>query len=388
MAIKSCMRCAEFMSCSNDNKAYDFSCHKYEERQAGRIKITDVTGLIPRSALSSYDPNMAVQALKILRDTADEGELDSAGYDTDEELSSKVVLEEPTNSQDYETKIRNILLTEMSVPIDVTVDDSPIPKFPNFMSFCMNSSGLDISPFPMQIRMATLLYAEYCPDCTDMPWFMQEMPVNAPYPEMERRIAFLHHGICPRCNGKKSDFIRSKKVKMYTELAAAIGQRGGKSALGAMIACYHTHWLLKLQRPNMVYNLLPAQVLQGTFVAISFEQAIDNLWDPYSNYLSNSPWFKAYHCLAAGASVSLGNGTAKPIEDVKIGDVVSTFEGTSVVTATACTGTKECLEVTLENGLVLPPTPDHRVRCVSTDGLSLVWKEAGDLTLDDFVVVE
>lgn len=69
----------------------------------------------------------------------------------------------------------------------------------------------------------------------------------------------------------------------------------GKSALVAMLACYVSHKMIKLQKPTQVYSLLPNSVLHGTFVALTYSQARDTLWQPMYEYLQSSPWFNEYH---------------------------------------------------------------------------------------------
>jgi intein/homing endonuclease len=71
----------------------------------------------------------------------------------------------------------------------------------------------------------------------------------------------------------------------------------GKSALFGMMAAYQTHRVLKLQKPNEVYSLSRSNILHGTFVALTYDQAKDTLWEPYYGYLIDSPWFSEYHKL-------------------------------------------------------------------------------------------
>jgi hypothetical protein len=74
-----------------------------------------------------------------------------------------------------------------------------------------------------------------------------------------------------------------------------ISHNSGKSAWVADMSCYHTHRVLKLQNPNKVYDLKESNMLHATFVALTFNQAKDNLWDPFSGNISGSPWFQEYH---------------------------------------------------------------------------------------------
>jgi hypothetical protein len=112
--------------------------------------------------------------------------------------------------------------------------------------------------------------------------------------------------------------------------------------------------------------------------------AMNLLWQPITDIIDNSPWF----CLDESSDISLSDGTTKAIKDVKVGDQVSTLEGSSVVDNVFDNGVQECKTVSLENGMSITGTDEHRVRCMSPEGTSLVWKKISDLTEDDYVVTE
>ena len=77
-----------------------------------------------------------------------------------------------------------------------------------------------------------------------------------------------------------------------------LSHNSGKSALLGMMFTYMVHRLIKLERPNEVYGLLSSTVLQATFVALTFAQAKDTLFDGFYGNLLSSPWFREYHsCL-------------------------------------------------------------------------------------------
>jgi S-adenosylmethionine synthetase len=88
-------------------------------------------------------------------------------------------------------------------------------------------------------------------------------------------------------------------------------------------------------------------------------------------------------CLRKGSLVRTECGFV-PIENLRIGNRILTHLGLKSVTATRKTGIKKIVGVTLENGMHLECTPDHRVLCYNKGGNSY-WKEAGALTRDDFV---
>lgn len=88
-------------------------------------------------------------------------------------------------------------------------------------------------------------------------------------------------------------------------------------------------------------------------------------------------------CVAEGSLITMSDGTLKPIEDVRIGDRVISFDGKvfsgKTVTAAWDNGIKDVVEVTLEDGISLKCTPDHRL--LTQDG----WKESSKLSSNDWV---
>ena len=88
-------------------------------------------------------------------------------------------------------------------------------------------------------------------------------------------------------------------------------------------------------------------------------------------------------CIAEGSLITMSDGTLKPIEDVRVGDKVISFDGQvfsgKTVTAAWDNGIKDVVEVTLEDGTSLRCTPDHRL--LTQDG----WKESSKLSSDDWV---
>lgn len=67
------------------------------------------------------------------------------------------------------------------------------------------------------------------------------------------------------------------------------------SVFVAMCANYQLHRFLKLPNPSGYFNLLPNQTLHMTFIAITYKQAEDTLWQPFRDFYDNSPWFNAYN---------------------------------------------------------------------------------------------
>ena len=92
---------------------------------------------------------------------------------------------------------------------------------------------------------------------------------------------------------------------------------------------------------------------------------------------------KLRKCIAEGSLITMADGTLKPIEDVKVGDRVISYDGKvfsgKTVTAAWNNGIKDVVEVSLEDGISLKCTPDHRL--LTQDG----WKEASELSSNDWV---
>jgi len=292
----------------------------------------------------------------------------------------------PSKSENFDiySVIEDVISENALAPPDLKINDREWPEAKNFFEFCINDKFLKVKPYIMQVAIAVITLAEYCPCCSNTDYLFNKIRATDSYGKFRKYVVLLEHGVCPVCRKDRRRLVRKHGLKFYDELAASAGQRAGKSALVAMISAYILHRMLKLQNPNEVYGLMSSNVLHGTFVALTFGQAKENLWDPFYGNILESPWF----CLSEGTPVSLPDGSTKPIELVAVGEEVATFEGTGVVSETFANGTKECLTVTLESGQHLTATPEHQVQCLSSCGNYLVWKRVGDLSIDDLVVAD
>ena len=97
-----------------------------------------------------------------------------------------------------------------------------------------------------------------------------------------------------------------------------LSHNSGKSALAGMLTSYLTHRLIKLERPNEVYGLLKANVLQGTFVALTFRQALDTLWEPFYGHLLEAPWFTQYHQMLLSVQQRHGEDEILKLRDTSV----------------------------------------------------------------------
>lgn len=207
----------------------------------------------------------------------------------------------------YEAKTNDIIATINAivdskdiVPKDLKFDDSIMPQAPNYYEWVIDANflGSDMPPYLEQALIGIKLFAEYCPECSDLGW----MDDNGHKPTdglatFELKVTLLEYGVCPKCGARRSQLIKDGKLNFYNELAVNAGQRSGKSALVAMLSTYITHRMLKAQKPSQIFDVKSNTLFHGTFVALTFAQAKDSLWDPYYIYLLESPWFKAYHAL-------------------------------------------------------------------------------------------
>lgn len=199
--------------------------------------------------------------------------------------------------------LKNALGNEYGVPADITIDDSDCPAAHNYAEFIASSAGLDIKPFASQLEIGTKFFSEWCPRCTDTEFFDKNgpgrlsVPVRASYTQFIDKVALLNYGTCPKCGVKRSELLRTGELKLYNEMVGVAGQRSSKSVLSAMHAAYVTHFYLKLQNPTALLGLQKASFLHGTFVALTYDQAKANVWEPYYDYISTSPWFVKYHSI-------------------------------------------------------------------------------------------
>jgi intein/homing endonuclease len=92
------------------------------------------------------------------------------------------------------------------------------------------------------------------------------------------------------------DFTLPKTHQFIT--GGVLSHNSGKSACtGGMLTPYMTHRILKMQKPNAVYGIAGSTMLHGTFVALTYAQAKETLWEFYYGTLCSSEWFKEYHSM-------------------------------------------------------------------------------------------
>ena len=90
-------------------------------------------------------------------------------------------------------------------------------------------------------------------------------------------------------------------------------------------------------------------------------------------------------CLTAGHKVRMADGSATPIEDIQIGDVVVTLEGNIAVAETFTFFDKEVFELELETGEIIQATGEHKF-LIHSDGGALIWKTVSELVVTDEIM--
>lgn len=353
-----CFSCANYLHCKDTRKSFLYSCSRFRVTSTSEALSTRLF-----SDLLEVEPTLDLDP----RDS-DPTSL-YTGASTDFDIYSV---------------IEDVITENALAPPDLKINDRDFPEAKNFFEFCTSDKYLKVKPYTMQVALAVIVLAEYCPACSDITYLFGGIRAEDSYGKFRKKVKLLELGSCPCCGKTRRDLIKKNGLLFYDELAVSAGQRSGKSALVAMISAYLLHRMLKLQNPNEVYGLMSSNVLHGTFVALTFGQAKENLWDPFYGNILESPWF----CVSEGSLISLPSGEKKCIEEVSVGDPVCTFEQNGTVAQTFRNGLKECVELVLESGNALTATPEHQVQCLGTDGLSLTWKRIADLTDTDLVVVE
>lgn len=80
----------------------------------------------------------------------------------------------------------------------------------------------------------------------------------------------------------------------YKRLILALGQRSGKTALGAMLGTYEMFDICLLENPSEHYGLIKNQPIFIPVVAPSEEQVLDGVFYNIANYVENSEWLMSW----------------------------------------------------------------------------------------------
>lgn len=178
---------------------------------------------------------------------------------------------------------------------DLKVDDRDFRTFENFWDFSYSKDGLGIEFYSRQLYALMMLFHEVCPHCSNPKYIqhIKDVPLDMHARDFPEHFQLLVHGVCPKCKRTKLDLFRDKSLAPYQELAGLAGQRVGKSLIVAGGCAYLTMQQLKLQNPSKVYGVLNTTIV-GTFVGLTFNAAVEQLWLPYMGFLQSSPWMLSY----------------------------------------------------------------------------------------------
>lgn len=193
-------------------------------------------------------------------------------------------------------------LADTETESNITLECQDLKPANNWLEHCLDH--LNIEPYPRQLLEGSLFFNDICFYCSNPKYSMlydQDMG------NILDNITFLNKGVCPKCGRNRFQQIKSKKARTwvenpgwYEEMVGVAGQRGGKSQMFAMIASYIWQMYMCLEgSPSRYFGLDAGTKLHMTFVALTFGQAKDTLWDPFSHYLRNSWWYKDYHAYIA-----------------------------------------------------------------------------------------
>lgn len=285
---RNCLKCSHYFECKDPAKSLIYTCGRFSTMKASNK-----------------------QEAALLEDIL---ELPLSVYNKDSQLPT-VSPNHALDNFDVFSTLKNVIKENRIVSPDIKVPEGDFPEAPNFYTWCVSDKYLNQKPFVAQAIIGTRLFAEYCPDCSDVEWLFHGAKVGDSLIKFEKKVALLEHGKCPHCHKTRLQFFQKKKLLAYVELALSAGQRSGKSALTAMLTSYLVHRAIKMERPNEVYGLLKATVLQGTFVALTFAQAKDTLWDPFYGNLLDSPWFQQYHAMLDSVQARYGEDELYKLKD-------------------------------------------------------------------------
>ena len=200
---KNCLHCKLFSNCNDPKKGYNYLCSLFENMANSAI-IDLETGEVSENL-----DKKKKRKLKEKREKKKEKKIQTEVY---------------SDSYDIHKIIDHVISSENPVPPNVVIDDSKIPQAKNFFEFCVDKSFLAQSPFVMQLAVGIKLFSEYCPRCSKKNWF-KKTRVGDSYEKLLNRVELLEHGVCKKCGGRKTEFIRNGELNPYTELAGMSGQR-------------------------------------------------------------------------------------------------------------------------------------------------------------------
>lgn len=181
---------------------------------------------------------------------------------------------------------------------DLKLDDRELDRAENFYDFSTRVAGKSIKPpFARQLWVAYHLLGEYCPKCTPPAYIhdVMDIPVDMDPKDLSRKVVMLESGVCPKCGATKSSMILDGKMRDVNQLAMAAGQRAGKSSFTAILNANLLHRFLKAPRLSTICRgIQDFTPLTFTFVGLTAGRAVRLLWNPFTEIIKASEWFRDY----------------------------------------------------------------------------------------------
>lgn len=266
--MHNCLTCSNLSTCNDRKKSPSYSCSSFVPMS--RVDISNLWG-------DGLELNKLVEKDKKARkaDTifdAEKEELNLVGMLDD-------LFDRKTNQM-----------------YDLEIDDRDFKEYPNFYEFCMDENGANSQLWARQFYLCLTLLGEYCPTCSHPKYSknIRDFPkLMDPY-DIPKYLKLMEYGRCPKCGKSKLDHYKAKTMSAYQEIACVAGQRIGKSLMTALLSAYLTHKYVKIPKPARMFGLLKT-TLFGTFVGLTYDKAIQQLWLPYKDILMDSPWFRGLH---------------------------------------------------------------------------------------------
>ena len=255
-----------------------------------------------KAELPAFKPRRTPSAIQDLMNLDDSHAGASALLNPQAKLLPAITTDQRSKLEELNlnTIIEDILKSKDIVPRDLKFDDSTMPKEKNYHEWVTSEDylGSDMPPYLEQALIGIRLFSEYCVDCSNLEWMADDgHEASEGLAGFDANVQLLEHGVCPKCGNRRSIMMKEGRLNFYNELALNAGQRSGKSALVAMLSTYVLHMMLKSQKPNQLFRVKSSNMWHGTFVALTYAQAKDTLWEPFYNNISESPWFQKYHAL-------------------------------------------------------------------------------------------
>lgn len=199
-----CLDCSRYLACNDDSKSYGYKCNRFELRS--RMELAQIL----QSGNSIVHEDL---------DTIDLSDVMGADVLT---RNSMLLVEDKINISKL---IDSILAGDMLTPVDTKIDDSAVPEALNFFEFTTGENFLGVKPYVIQMLYMVMLFAEYCPRCSDTNWMMNDVKVSDSLSMFESKVQLLHKGVCPACGVGRAHLIQSGELNYYQELAGLAGQR-------------------------------------------------------------------------------------------------------------------------------------------------------------------